>query len=396
MPLFILAAILLLGTASARADLSGALTAGAEETYFPDEPQLEEQEGRSNFSGSLAFKSTYSVGESHLFKTDLFGRLDQSDPNRTHADARVFSYVGNRGTLQWTLGMSQVTWGVAESRNIVDIINQKDTVEDFGEKTKLGQSMAHLSWEPGLFRFDSYILPFFRERTFPSRKGRPRTEPYINPDRTTYAARDDVDFAGKASVRYKILDLSINAFYGNSRDPTYDTILVTPFRNELAPHYDVITQWGTFGQLTVSSLLLKFEGVHRSGRDRLNNFDATVSGLEYTFGGTFGTGADFGVIVEYLYDSRGRNALTIFENDLFVGARIFLNDTGDTNLVIAGIFDANNDNKIGSIDFVTRLGDAWRAKLRGSFFGDISASDKLRPYEYDSFLRMTIERSVNF
>ena len=40
------------------------------------------------------------------------------------------------------VGAAKVFWGTAESRHLVDIINQTDAVEDIDEEDKLGQPMV--------------------------------------------------------------------------------------------------------------------------------------------------------------------------------------------------------------------------------------------------------------
>ncbi|NIP18147.1 MAG: hypothetical protein GWM87_08310, partial [Xanthomonadales bacterium] len=47
-----------------------------------------------------------------------------------------------------------------------------------------------------------------------------------------------------------------------------------------------------------------------------------------------GGASDLGVLVEYLHDGRAESEpLTVFDDDVFVGARWALNDTQDTSVL---------------------------------------------------------------
>ena len=81
----------------------------------------------------------------HQVYVSFFTRLDGRDSNRSHYDLReaYWRYVGESWDV--LVGMNQVFWGVAESRHLVDIINQTDFVEDIDGEDKLGQPMLQLN-----------------------------------------------------------------------------------------------------------------------------------------------------------------------------------------------------------------------------------------------------------
>jgi len=49
--------------------------------------------------------------------------------------------------------------------------------------------------------------------------------------------------------------------------------------------------------------MFKHEGIIRSGQGK--TYYASASGIEYTLYGLFSSGLDLGLVVEYMYDSRG-------------------------------------------------------------------------------------------
>jgi len=68
-----------------------------------------------------------------------FVRIDEHDAERSHVDLREFLYTHVGDTWEIRAGLGKVFFGVAESNNPVDIINQRDSVENITTDAKLGQ-----------------------------------------------------------------------------------------------------------------------------------------------------------------------------------------------------------------------------------------------------------------
>ncbi|MFQ5609532.1 MAG: hypothetical protein ACE5F8_04605, partial [Woeseiaceae bacterium] len=101
-----------------------------------------------------------------------FARADYHDSERSHVDLRE-AYWGIDGNgWDMTIGVNKVFWGVAESRHLVDVINQTDLVEDIDQEAKLGQPIVNINLDRDYGRFELFVLPFFRDRTFPGADGR--------------------------------------------------------------------------------------------------------------------------------------------------------------------------------------------------------------------------------
>ena len=84
------------------------------------------------------------------------------------------------------VGIGRVFWGVTESYKLVDVINQTDLVENVDREDKLGQPLVNLTFVRDWGALDLYVLPGFRERTYPGREGRLRSEPLVDTNRATY------------------------------------------------------------------------------------------------------------------------------------------------------------------------------------------------------------------
>ena len=74
------------------------------------------------------------------------------------------------------VGINSVFWRVVESNHLVDILNQTDLIEDIDGEEKLGQPMISLSTQQDWGGLSLFVLPWFRERTFPSEEGRLRSQ----------------------------------------------------------------------------------------------------------------------------------------------------------------------------------------------------------------------------
>ena len=111
---------------------------------FPESPLYNGQEHNNS---SIAFESElyaeWSKGDNIVFTP--FFLFDNQDSRRSHFDIReaIYSWYGD--DWESSIGIGQVFWGVTESKNLVDIINQFDAVYDPLYKTKLGQPLVNLT-----------------------------------------------------------------------------------------------------------------------------------------------------------------------------------------------------------------------------------------------------------
>jgi len=296
------------------------------------------------------------------FAAVVFGRADSVDDERSHVDLREanFGFIGDGWDLN--LGVSKVFWGVTESRHLVDVINQSDLVEDIDEEDKLGQPMLNVNFTRDFGRLELYVLPRFRERTFPGRDGRLRAPLPVDTDAVRYESADGrrhADAALRFSQYFGDIDFGAYVFDGTSREPRFE---LHPDGTRLIPVYDQMRQLGMELQLTRDAWLWKLEAMARETRGE--TFQAAVGGFEYTFFGVSGTATDVGVLFELLYDGRSEFAPpTVFDNDVFAGARLALNDSGDTSVLAGAVVDVDTHETFLNIEAERRFGE--RLKLDG-------------------------------
>jgi hypothetical protein len=237
---------------------------------------------------------------------------------------------------------------------------------------------------------DLYLLPYFRERTFPGPGGRLRSEPYVDADMTTYESGDKerhVDAAFRYSHSLESLDIALSHFWGTAREPILAPKINPGGEPVLAPHYELINQTGLELQMVAGQWLLKFEGIYRSGQGP--SYTASTTGFEYTFAGVGSSKMDLGLLGEWLYDDRGNSAATPMENDLFVGTRLALNDMNDTNILIGMIQDLSDDARFFFVESNRRFGDRIRVTLEGRV-QDLPLNDRFNSTKDDDFILLEL------
>ena len=350
-----------------------------------------------NFSASLALQPEFiyqwNDGMDNLVITP-FARLDSVDEERTHFDVRelLWQHIGEDWELR--AGIGKVFWGVTESRHLVDVINQTDFVEDIDGEDKLGQPMVNLSFIRDWGAMQFFLLPYFRERTFPGPDGRPRTSPPVDTEQAFYTSsgRHRLDVAIRWSRAIDIYDIGVSHFYGTARDPLLVAGTDGDGEAVLVPRYDVVHQTSIDLQATTGSWLWKLEALRRRGQGEA--FHASVAGFEYTFFGAFASSADVGVLAEHLYDSRGDDVPHAFDDDMFIGLRLALNDVQSTEVLAGIIHDRHSDAKQFSFEANRRLGEQWTLEVEARVFADIGPGDQNYSMRDDDYVQISIARHV--
>lgn len=321
-----------------------------------------------------------------------FLRLDARDDERTHADVREAYVQRTFGDVDMLFGISRVFWGVAEARHLVNIINQVDAVEDINEEDFLGQPMFRLGRQTDVGRFDVFLMPGFRARTFPGRAGRLRSPVVIDSDGALYEsskARRRPEFALRYSHFFGDLDLGLHVFHGTGREP--ERFTAADGGRKLVPHYNVITQVGADLQYTRDAWLWKFEGLIREGQG--DTFAAAVAGVEYTIFQFAESNTDVGLLAEALYDGRDDDVFpTAMERDFFLGTRLTFNDVSGTNVLAGILWDLDEGPTFLRMEAGRRIGQDWKIEAEGSVFFEQDENDLMFPLRRDSFLTLRLSR----
>lgn len=321
-----------------------------------------------------------------------FLRLDRHDRERTHADLRELTWLSAGDGFELRTGVRKVFWGVTESQHLVDVINQTDLVENPDGEDKLGQPMLNMAFIRDWGTFDVFVLPGFRERTFPGIEGRPRLGLPIETDDPIYesaAEERHIDSAVRWSQTLGNWDLGVSHFSGTGREPRLVPEFDTFGRPVLLrPRYDQIEQTGLDLQAALGGWLLKLEAINRSGQG--DRFAALTTGFEYTFTGVLESASDVGILAEYLRDTRSGQFFTPFQKDLLIGMRWTPNDEASTQLLAGAIVDLEGAGWTYNVEFSRRVGERWKFGLEARGFNAIPTGDILHTLRNDDSLRLEL------
>jgi hypothetical protein len=386
-------------------------------------------------AGTLEFHHDWE-GDRRL-AGELFYRYDDNDGSRTHGDVRELYYQQSGEAFEFRAGARRVFWGVTESRHLVDIVNQSDFVENISNELKLGQPMMSLAFIGDLGTTEFFLMPYQRARTFPGEKGYPRFPLPVYESEAQYESRHEqehVDYAVRYSGSFGPVDLGLGWFDGTGREPRLQpcvptgaggqywsgspdgptcpptAVTVTPpppipppppdwpqqvaaevaAVTGLVPFYDLWQQASIDAQVVAGSMAWKLEAAWRDTAGRTTW--GSVAGFEYTFGDVRGSGIDIGVLGEWLWDEK-RDALNVlFDDELFAGVRLALNDVAGTTL-LAGVLADREDGTMRryGLEASRRLTDDW--KLTGELRAFSKWPDDNTAFLADQdFLTVTLER----
>ncbi|MCI5210736.1 MAG: hypothetical protein D3910_18555 [Candidatus Electrothrix sp. ATG2] len=358
--------------------------------YFTEEPKYASQK-EHDASIVVEPELYHALGNGARLVLKPFVRLDSNTDQRSHWDIREASVLYPTEDWEVEVGLSKVFWGATEFVHLVDIINQADSVENFSGEEKLGQPMLHLTVPLHQGMIEAFLLPWFRERTFPGPKDRLRSTPHIDTDSPLYesaAEQSHPDLALRYSHTAGNADVGLYHFIGTSRDP--DLLLGGDrLHPKLLPFYRQIGQTGLDVQMVAGDWLLKGEALYRIGQGR--SFAAGVCGFEYTVYGLYESGADLGIIGEYAFDDRADKSLTFFNNDVIGGLRLALNDAAGTEIKAGIMKDIEFSTCMFSAEAEHRLGEHLKLHLEVLLLVDPAEQDAVLPLEQDSHFTVELQ-----
>ncbi|HHJ80455.1 MAG TPA: SPOR domain-containing protein [Candidatus Tenderia electrophaga] len=376
---------------SFRVSTSGSVT--AELRGFFDEPLYAGQRGST---ASLAVQPELYISWNDR-KSSLtfvpFVRVGDKDDARNHADVRELMWINAMGDWELRLGVGKVFWGVTESVHLVDIINQVDLVESPDREEKLGQPMLNLSRFTDWGTWELFVLPLFREQTFAGVNGRLRGPLVVNTDLDALYESDDRDKHVDLAVRWSHYigdwDIGLSHFSGTSRAPGFVPVLNAFGQPEyLLPLYNLIEQTGLTLQALLGDWAWKLEAT--STKEKNQRYTQSVVGFEYTHVGVFESSMDLGLLLEYIYDSRGELAPGPFEDDVMLGTRWVFNDMQSSEILVGVIADLDGGANSTIIEASRRLGQSWKLALEYRGSSSLEATDPIYMLRNDDYFQLEL------
>ncbi len=343
-------------------------------------------------SAAATLELYHDLTDNLQFTLEAFYRVDSQDANRSHGDLRNAEFLYFTDDWEIGMGMGKVFWGATEFVHLVDIINQTDQVEALDGEEKLGQPMLHVTVPRDWGVVEGFVMPWFRERTFPGKKGRLRTPIAVDTDMAVYessAEQQHTDLAVRYSTSIDNADIGLYAFTGTAREPVLLLSLQEDSSPVLYPYYEQIGQSGLDIQMVAADWLFKAEALYRTGQSR--SYAATTFGFEYSFIGIGDTMMDLGVLGEYVFDDRDQGWLpTIYDNDIMAGLRLVVNDMDDSTILVGLIRDVHYGSTIIAIESSRRIGDSVRLNIDASFFIDLDKEDPAFSLAKDDYISLEL------
>lgn len=353
--LAVIMACLSVSQPSLAADIKGSVT--TQWLHFPDSEPENHSFGRSV---TLELEAYHRFDSNVEFVGDGILRMDDKDAGRRRLDAKEAYLKTTYADTDFFIGNRQVFWGKAESRNIVDVINQRDTAANTGQTEKIGASSLSAEGFIADAEWQVFYLPAFTEQTshdpdaHPSAGLRSAAALFSRKD-----GKDADDFAARISSYSGNWDYALSGFYGTAREPLRSVTSA----GLLQPRYVLQRSVGLEGQYTSDEVLVKLEGL--AGVQGSSDFSALVTGIEKTFYAVGSTKWDAGLISELQFDDRPQAADELFG---VIGVRLTLNDTQDTSLLMLYSSDREHDQTLTSLEASRRLTDAVSLVVNASFF----------------------------
>ncbi len=331
-------------------------------------------------------------------------RFDEGYSDPLQGDLREFSLFYREDNWSIRIGIGQVRWGASDVFSLIDVINQTDRIHIGEETEKLGQPMIEVSLAPGMGVLDLYVLPFFREQSFPGRRGRLRPRLLIETDNAIYETSSTSrgpDVAARYSHTIGSLDYGLHVFSGRGRTPylisssNLPDMLQPMFANEeetLVPFYENIVQVGLDAQWAIREWLWKLEAMYRDGF--IDRYYAGIGGFEYAIQLPSVQQRDLRLVAEYAYDQRGKSVTsqTIFDNDLFLGVRLTTGNLAGSSLRGGLTYDLDHGEQVATLRYSRRLGDQNSFSLEGWFLFRPHQDSLLYELRRDHFVRLVWTR----
>ena len=375
------AIVLLLAHPVNGGELNGTLSSRLD--FYPENADGTASEGRSV---EVKIDAFHDFDESRIVG-EFIVREDEKDSGRRITEARQAYFRTPFAGFDVFLGNRQEFWGKAESKNVVDLINQSDAAANEGKSGKLGALSISAERYVDIGDLQLWYISGFREKTFNDSDAHPSSGLTVNS--AQYARKDGKDaddFAVRLSSFAGDWDLAGSVFYGTARDPI---LTVAVGGKALNPYYALQKSIGLEAQYTGDATLLKWESLHgtQSSLIGTHNFSAAVAGIEYTYYRSFETKLDIGLIGEVQHDDRPQAAANQFG---VAGVRLVFNDIADSNILFLLSADSKMDQSIVSLEASQRINDVTSVKLTSQFYNARTATSAYGQLSDDDAVTLTL------
>lgn len=375
------AAVLMIVQPAFAGEVNGTLSSRLD--FFPDHADGTISEGRS---AEIKIDAFHDFEDSRIV-AELIGRVDEKDSGRRITEARQAYIRTPVAGFDFFIGNRQEFWGKAESKNVVDVINQSDAASNEGQSAKLGAPSISAERYFDIGDLQLWYIAGFREKTFNDSDAHPSSGlPVSTAQFARKDGKDADDFAARLSSFVGDWDIAGSVFYGTAREPI---LSVVNDGTALNPYYALQKSVGLEAQYTGDATLLKWESLHgtQSSLQGSHDFAAAVAGVEYTYYGAFETVWDIGLIGEIQHDDRPQSAANQFG---VAGVRLVFNDVADSNILFLASADRKVDQSRVSFEASRRINDYTSMKLSTQFYNARTPSKSFGALADDDAVTLTL------
>ena len=276
---------------------------------------------------------------------------DREDKKRRYIDLQELNYTFSYGDYDFSVGKSIKFWGSLELHNPTDIFNQKDILDDITDKDKkLG------SWNISASKYIdddelSLIVKLKESYQDYSRVGYTK---YFKSEKSKYRPTIFLKYSGSEGDRDFAYILMSG--YDSFRDTIFD-------KGELKSYLYLANKFLTYQTLVQGDTIYKAEFAYTDVKNyqTIKDYYEYGLGVEKTFYSVWDK-KDLGVLAEFYKSNINRKI--IFQNDLFIGARLSFNDTASSEIVGGVIRDFDSDKNSYSLEVKKRIFDKYMLNIR--------------------------------
>ena len=276
---------------------------------------------------------------------------DSKDTKRRYIDLQELNYTFSKGDYDFSFGKSIKFWGSLELHNLTDVFNQKDILDDItDEDKKLG------SWNVSASKyFDddelSLIVKLKEEYQDYSKSGYTK---YFKSEKSRYHPTIFLKYSGSEGDRDFAYILMSG--YDSFRDTIFD-------KEELKSYLYLANKFLTYQTLVQEDTIYKAEFAYTDVKNyqSIKDYYEYGLGVEKTFYSVWDK-KDLGVLAEFYKSNINRKI--IFQNDLFIGARLSFNDSASSEIVGGVIRDFDSDKNSYSLEVKKRVFDKFMLNIR--------------------------------
>jgi hypothetical protein len=297
------------------------------------------------------------------------GIVDSEDKERRYLNVKDFYYKHEFENSDLLIGRNTRFWGAMEFYNHTDTFNTKDWLDDpFDYDAKIGaNNIAYTQY------FENSELSLIakvheeRQRVQDSESVNNYMPSVYDDKLETQEGRDRPTVYLKYSGSGEDVQVDYALIYQNGYD---EQRYLAPVGTSLRQHAYLVDKFMAYATLVNGSTIYKTELAHTlSDDDLVSDYSQLSFGLEHTLYGVLAKG-DIGLIAEYYrYEEQDDSKLgakefgNLFANDVVLGFRYSFNDSADSDILGGVDFDRDNNEKIISLEYNTRLYDKYKLGL---------------------------------